>query len=393
MADLMDALRTPDPDLAAAPAHVVRRRGDRIRRRRRTLQVGGAAAVVAVALAAPALLTGGTHDSAPPIVTTPTPERPASTELPTGLPLAVGWPDPGGDGTVTTGPRTQAVGDIAYCGTAAYPVLDPAARRTARLDLPDQARRREVTSYAKETSAHDAVAAFVSAAEACPSRLERLTVMTHQVRRLTSGDESFAVLTAPRETGALGIEATVLVRVGNVVIVSTRADEGTNDKVLQRALDDEQQLAPLVQAVDRPAGADSVITFEGLGALRLGMNSDDLMATGQVTIATPVLDAACDGVVVDRWGRLENEVDGYVSRKLGLAAIFARNADAVTEAGIRIGSSESTLRAAYPTATDQGGGTVRVTDADHPGRALTFTVEDGKVTGFGAELTTQDCFG
>ena len=122
------------------------------------------------------------------------------------------------------------------------------------------------------------------------------------------------------------------------------------------------------------------------------MSRDDLIATGQVTLATPVRDAACDGLVVNRWGRLENEVDGYVSRRLGLAAIFARNADTATEAGIRIGSSESALRAAYPAATDQSGGRVRFTDADHPGRSLTFTVEAGKVTGFVAALDSQDCY-
>ncbi len=394
MADLLDALKRPDPALTPAPAAEVRRRGDRIRRRRRAAQVGGAATVVAVALAVPLLLSGvGTGDSAPPVLTTPMPLRPAPTALPDDLPLTVGWPDPGGDGTVRTGPRTPPVGDIAYCGKAAYPVLDPAARRTARLSMPAETRSREVTSYGKETSAHDAVQAFVGAATGCPSSQEGPSATTYQVRKLTTGDESFAVLAAPETEGAIGIESIVLVRVGNVVVLSTRYGEGTGDRVAQQALDDERQLVPLVQAVDRPAGADSVLTFEGLGALRLGMNRDDLAATGQVTLATPVRNAACDGVVVDRWGRLENEVDGYLSRRLGLAAIFARNADTVTEEGIRIGSSTSALRGAYPAASDEGGGTVRVTDADHPGRMLTFTVEDGKVTGFGAALTKQDCYG
>jgi hypothetical protein len=36
---------------------------------------------------------------------------------------------------------------------------------------------------------------------------------------------------------------------------------------------------------------------------------------------------------------------------------------------------------------------VRFTDADHPGRSLTFTLEDGKVIGFVAALDSQDCYG
>ena len=35
----------------------------------------------------------------------------------------------------------------------------------------------------------------------------------------------------------------------------------------------------------------------------------------------------------------------------------------------------------------------RFTDADHPGRSLTFTLEDGKVIGFVAALDSQDCYG
>jgi hypothetical protein len=109
-------------------------------------------------------------------------------------------------------------------------------------------------------------------------------------------------------------------------------------------------------------------------------------------VVTPVADAACDGLVVNRWGRLENEVDGFVSHRYGLAAVFARPGVTRTAEGIRVGSSEADLRAAYPTAEDASGGRVRVIDPEHPGRNLTFTVEDGKVTGFVAALDNQDCY-
>ncbi len=394
MADLMDALRTPDPDLSQPPAHEVRRRGDRIRRRRRAVQVGGATVAVALALAVPALLSGvGPRDSAPPVVTTPSPTPTApTTSLPAGLPLTAGWPDPGGDGSVTTGPHTQAIGDIAYCGRAAYPVSEPAARRTARLQLPAETRSREVTSYAEEADAQDAIQAFVAAVDGCPSSQEGPSVTTYEKRELTSGDESYAVLAAPQEKGAIGVESILLVRVRNVLVVSTWYGEGRAGQVRQRALDDEQQIAPLVRDVARAASAGSdLLGFDGLGDLRLGMNEDDLAATGEITIARPVRDAACDGVVVNRWGPTEGQVDGYLSHRQGLTAISARTRDTVTGEGIRIGSSDAELRAAYPTADNLGRGEVRVTDAGHPGRTLTFTVEGGKVNGFVAALTTQDC--
>ena len=122
------------------------------------------------------------------------------------------------------------------------------------------------------------------------------------------------------------------------------------------------------------------------------MNSDDLMATGQVTLATPVNDAACDGVVVDRWGRWRTRSTATSPASSGSRRSSLATPTRSPRQGIRIGSSESTCGRRTP-ATDAGGGTVRVTDADQPGRGLTFTVEDGKVTGFGAALDTQDCYG
>ena len=81
----------------------------------------------------------------------------------------------------------------------------------------------------------------------------------------------------------------------------------------------------------------------------------------------------------------------WFSHRYGLAAIFARPGVTRTAEGIRIGSSEAALRAAYPTAKDADGGFGRFTDADHPGtQPHAFTVEAGKVTRFVAALDSQD---
>jgi len=109
MADLLDALRTPEPGLTLPPADEVRRRGDRLRRRRRTWQVAGAAAAVAVVVGGGALLGAGDTTPRDLPVTRPSTTPPISTAVPSGLPITSGWPDPGGDGSIRVGRMTFLV--------------------------------------------------------------------------------------------------------------------------------------------------------------------------------------------------------------------------------------------------------------------------------------------
>ena len=396
MADLLDALKhSPEDDLSPLPVHAVRRRGARLRHRRRAWQVAGAAAAVAVVVGGGAMLSGPDRTPRELPITHPTTKPGISTSIPSGLPITNGWTDPGGDGSIRVGGTTPALGDIPYCGRTAYPVAEQSARLTARYQAPADFRTRELTTYPDVATARRALAAFRTAAESCPGAQEGPTAIRYRTRPVAVGDESFAVLAYPQDTKAMGNESIVVARLGNALVVSTRANNGSADPVAQQADTDGRGLAPLLRALaDRETAPSSdVLTLDGAGDLRLGTTRDDLVATGQLTLATPVASAACDGLVVNRWGRLENEVDGFVSHRHGLAAVFARPGVTRTAEGIRIGSSEAALRAAYPTAKDADGGLVRFTDADHPGRSLTFTVEDGRVTGFVAALDSQDCYG
>ena len=394
MADLLDALkRSPEDDLAPLPAQEVRRRGDRLRHRRRAWQVAGAATAVAVVVGGGAMLSGPDRAPRELPITRPT-TRPAITVIPSGLPITNGWNDPGGDGSVRVGGSTPALGDIPYCGRAAYPVAEQADRLTARYQAPEDFRTRELTTYTDVATARRALATFRTAVEGCPGAQEGPTATRYRTRPGAVGDESFAVLAYPQRAKAIGTESIVVARLGNALVVSTHADEGRADQVAQQADTDGRDLAPLLRALaDRETAPSSdVLTLDGAGDLRLGTTRDDLVTSGQLTLATPVASAACDGLVVNRWGRLENDVDGFISHRYGLAAIFARPGVTRTAEGIRIGSSEAALRAAYPTAKDVDGGLVRFTDADQPGRSLTFTVEAGKVTRFVAALDSQDCY-
>jgi len=393
MADLLDALRTPEPGLTLPPADEVRRRGDRLRRRRRTWQVAGAAAAVAVVVGGGALLGAGDTTPRDLPVTRPSTTPPISTAVPSGLPITSGWPDPGGDGSIRVG-RTPALGDIPYCGRTAYPVVEQADRLTARYEAPAGFRTREVTTYVDVATARRALTTFRTAAGRCQGAQEGPTATRYRISPVPVGDESFAVLASPEEAKAIGIESIVVARIGNALMVSTHSGEGAAGQVEQQANADARDLAPVARFLsgreDTPSS--DVLTLDGAGDLRLGTNRDDLVATGQLTVVTPVAHAACDGLVVNRWGGLENEVDGFVSHRYGLAAVFARPGVTRTPKGIRVGSSEAELRAAYPTAEGASGGRVRLTDPNHPGRNLTFTVEHGKVTGFVAALDNQDCY-
>jgi hypothetical protein len=116
------------------PALEVRRRGDRLRRRRTGLRALGGALAVAVVLGGVALTTGmdgGTTPEPAPATQSPRPTTAATAmAIPAWFPLDQGYPDPGGDGSVT-GPSSSpaaAFAPIEACGQRAYPVVRPAVR-------------------------------------------------------------------------------------------------------------------------------------------------------------------------------------------------------------------------------------------------------------------------
>jgi hypothetical protein len=114
------------------PASEVRRRGERLRRRRTGLRTLGGALAVAVVLGGVALTTGmDGHTTPAPATQSPGPTTAATAmAIPAWFPLDQGYPDPGGDGSVT-GPSSSpaaAFAPIEACGQRAYPVVRPAVR-------------------------------------------------------------------------------------------------------------------------------------------------------------------------------------------------------------------------------------------------------------------------
>ena len=98
-------------------------------------------------------------------------------------------------------------------------------------------------------TARRALATFRTAAEGCSGAQEGPTATRYRTRPVAVGDESFAVLASPEDAKAIGIESIVVARLGNALVVSTRADEGRADQVAQQADTDGRDLAPLLRAL------------------------------------------------------------------------------------------------------------------------------------------------
>jgi len=140
------------------------------------------------------------------------------------------------------------------------------------------------------------------------------------------------------------------------------------------------------------AGND-VLGPDGLGALKLGMNRQQAMATGEVGEVSPT-ENQCDSYKLV--GAPATVTDGYLSHSLGIALIVPP-ANVRTPEGIGIGSSIADVMRAYPgtvynISTRQNLGP-RVLVPGNPNAYYRFPDGGtGKVTRISIELKNQDCF-
>jgi hypothetical protein len=153
---------------------------------------------------------------------TPT-ETASSSAIPDDFPMLAGWPRISGDGEGRVGPTRDADPLVfTVCGKTSR---DPAHadRVTAQWDDAEDYRLRQLTTYADEVAAVDAVEALVGLHEACPTEppgddgygTER------EVRPVALGDEAWAILerdTLDGRPSPFG-ESAMVVRVGRAVLV------------------------------------------------------------------------------------------------------------------------------------------------------------------------------
>ena len=318
MSDPFETLKHLDEGTAgpALPASEVRRRGDRMRRRRTTVRALGAACAVAVITTGGIALGGdltGSSPQPPPASqdADPTPDgtrsaepRPVVTEIPDDFPLADGYPPDTGSDETLVGPAAdvQAFERLDACNELAYPTVDPADRLGVTFTQPEDLRNRELTTYADDASAREALTHLVETYRACTRESfggppESVTLTG--VRQTGLGDDGYAVVQSYEVDGrtAIGLSQIQAVRVGNALLLSTTSNEGWGDaEGINAAVSaEEDTLSPLAAAMcvfaEAGCGGEQPTEVEGDGDAAV-MTLDDLKSlTSQLSTDWAVIPA------------------------------------------------------------------------------------------------------
>lgn len=134
---------------------------------------------------------------------------------------------------------------------------------------------------------------------------------------------------------------------------------------------------------------EHVLGHDGYRSLRLGMDADQVLATGDGAVAH-VPTAGCAGIRLTDHAPRPHRVDGYLSARYGLVAVYARP-DMATPEGIRPGSSFAQVEKAYPEGHLSADGYWIVPLGR--GRAYEFGIEAHHRVGEMAVMRLrQDCF-
>lgn len=183
------------------------------------------------------------------------------------FPLAAGWPDerdasPGELGR--EGPaRTIDSLQFAVCSTS---FDDPGYADRLRADWSDveDQRKRQLTSYAEDDEAVDAVRSLADFFRACPAEdFDDGLTRVAEVIRTAVGDESWAMVRHFERGGApvLGLEIIHLVRVGRAVLIDTMANEGRGGPAPEGEI--QRRLDAMSSAIAVPVWAMCMFAKEG----------------------------------------------------------------------------------------------------------------------------------
>lgn len=129
---------------------------------------------------------------------------------------------------------------------------------------------------------------------------------------------------------------------------------------------------------------------DGYGAVRLGMTAAQARSAG-ARVSDNGRGAACDGLRLPGTTASTGAVDGWVSRRVGVAMIGAPDAGTKTPEGIHAGSTRAEVETAYPDAKDSPD-YWSVPVAGHPGASYWWNYDKhGRVDMLALVLDSQDC--
>ncbi|MCE6996972.1 hypothetical protein LZG04_19500 [Saccharothrix sp. S26] len=131
------------------------------------------------------------------------------------------------------------------------------------------------------------------------------------------------------------------------------------------------------------AGGTAVLDSRGVGAVRLGMTSAELEATGEIggDVTTPEFSCVI---------RELKAVRGWVGLQDGVAVEIRVDADARTPEGLRIGDSRTRMHEVYPGVEQYPHGFVRPLDAE-TGYKFFFENAGDTLTGIGLVRADRGC--
>jgi hypothetical protein len=139
--------------------------------------------------------------------------------------------------------------------------------------------------------------------------------------------------------------------------------------------------------------APTTLGPHGYGKVRLGMSAKRAAATGAVVLKRRAGDGACAGWDLKAHPTGRDSVGLYISKKLGVAAIFAAKG-VKTPKGIGIGSTMRQVKKAYPAMrTSESGISSVVVPGNPKARYLFGASAKGKLVELALTRVGQDCMG
>ncbi len=414
MRDAIEELRslTGDVQSTPLPSAEVRRRGDRDRRRRRVASAVVAAAVVTL-VASGGLALAGTNTTSAPVAPATDGAAPSGTadpesrvdQIPDDFPLTAGLPRPGGDIAPFTwsDELSEPLRAVACGGDERLGVDDRRVdSRRVEMTAPDASAWRHLLLFEDEAAAERVFAEVRSHVADCAKSSpvdggDGVSEMRWEQALRTHADTD-AVVTARglvyasgTDTRVPGRSVTEAVQVGHALLV-VRFDDAASTQGDDREMLLDVTVDTLADAMcaftDDGCGPQPamVLAPDGLGDLRLGMSLAEVEAAG----ATVEQGESCSGFTAPGYRPREDAVDGFVSERDGLVAVFARPGVRTPE-GIGLGSTAPQVAAAYPDARRADNGLTYVRVA--PGVSYSLGIADSTVVALALVVDEQDCIG